>query len=423
MATKSPEESGSAVSASARPPLRSASEPPTAADFKERFGDDLLQVLDVTTWRPGGDLAQEYQRIEREVREAKTQEDEYQRCIRTEVFPKLVDPASAPGCGVFAANMDILRLIHRGLLFNGGVEACDGTVEVHATLPLTSYQIGVSLVSYAGDQGTWQQRLYRRDLRQRGPVDLNQVLELLRRRDQRAALNHGTPSDQLGELARKAVMDYAERAILLRQSKAVWRMGHGNPITYDLLTGADILELMVAATTMMRELIEGYRRFVFVASEPRELLALTIGQALPPLHYAIVGNLAPRLEGWFQQRRFTLESADELLWDGEPLAAPEWIPRFIERVASQVVVGLYRASVLAPAQLFYAHADYAHIAAHIVLADSMFQVERGFPLLIDLADHVCHSVFGGSLRHLTATAYAAAGAPWRYFSERMTRHD
>jgi hypothetical protein len=411
------------VSASARQPMHLGNEPVDADSFREGFGEDLRSVLDMATWRLGGDLAQEYPRIEREVGEALAQEDEYQRCIRTEVFPKLMDPASAPECGVFAGNMDILRLIHRGLLFNGGIEACDGTVQVHNTLPLTICQIGVSLVSYAGDQGTWQQRLFRRDLRQRGQVDLNQIFELLRRRDQRAALNHGTPSDQLGELARKAVMDYAERAILLRQSKAVWRMGHGNPITYELLTGADILELMVAATSMMRELIEGYRKFVFVASEPRELLALTLGQALPPLHYAIIGNLAPRLEGWFQQRRFTMESAGDLLWDGEPLPPPEWIPRFIERVASQVVVGLYRASVLAPAQLFYAHRDHAHFAAHIVLADSMFQEERGFPLLIDLAHHVCDSVFGGSLRHLTETAYAAAGAPWRYFSERTTRHD
>lgn len=207
--TTSRDDAASLASAAAQPPMRSASEPLTAANFQEGFGEDLAQLLDVSTWRLGSDLAQEYPRIEREVREAIAQEDEYHRCIRSEVFPKLIDPASAPGCGVFAANMDILRLIHRGLLFNGGVEACDGTVQVHSTLPLTIYQVGVSLVSYAGDQGTWQQRLFRRDLRQRGPVDLNQVLELLRRRDQRAALNHGTPSDKFGELARKAVMDTA----------------------------------------------------------------------------------------------------------------------------------------------------------------------------------------------------------------------
>jgi hypothetical protein len=302
---QSSNESADTVSAAARPPTRPASEPAPAADFRESFGEDLSEVLDVTKWKLGGDLAQEYPRIEREVREALAQEDETQRRIRTEVFPKLMDPASAPGCGAFAADMDILRLIHRGLLFNGGVEACDGTVQVHDTLPLTIYQIGVSLVSYAGNQGTWQQRLYRRDLRQRGEDPVEHAFRVLERRSQRAALNHGTPSDQLGELARKAVMDCAERAILLHHSSAVWRMGHGNPITYELLTGADILELMVAATGVMRELIEKQRKFVFVASEPRELLLLTIGQALPPLHYALVGTLAERLEHWFQQRRFT----------------------------------------------------------------------------------------------------------------------
>ena len=30
-------------------------------------------------------------------------------------------------------------------------------------------------------------------------------------------------------------------------------------------------------------------------------------------------------------------------------------------------------------------------------------------------------VFGGSLQSLTETAYAAAGAPWRYMSERSSR--
>ena len=422
-ATQSSDESVSTVSAETLPLTRPASDPATAADFRQNFGEDLSEILDVSKWKLGGDLAQEYPRIEREVREAIAQEDETQRRIRSEVFPKLMDPAAAPGCGVFAANMDILRLIHRGLLFNGGVEACDGTVQVHDTLPLTIYQIGVSLVSYAGNQGTWQQRLYRRDLRQRGEDPVEHVFQVLERRAQRSALNHGTPSDHLGQLARKAVMDCAERAVLLRHSEAVWRMGHGNPITYELLTGADILELMLAATGVMRELIEKFRKFVFVASEPREPLLLTIGQALPPLHYAFVGTLAERLEGWFQQRRFTTESTSDLLWDGEPITPSEWIPRFIERVASQVVVGLYRASVMAPAQIFYAHVDHAHFAAHIVLADSMFQEERGFPLLIDLAHHVCDSVFGGSLRHMTEAAYAAAGAPWRYFSERTTRHD
>lgn len=393
---------------------------PRPRAFRATFGEELGDILDVGAWRAGNDLAQEYTRIEREVQDALSQEATHQRWIRRSVFPRLTDPA-LPGTGVFGANMDVIRLIHQGLLFNGGVEACDGTVHVHDTLPLTIYQIGVSLVSYRGDKGTWQQRLFRRDLRQQSGLPEEDMLRTLELRDLRAALNHDADSDKSGELLRKAVMDYAERAILLRNSNAVWRMGHGNPVTYELLTGADNWELMEAGTTAMRELIEKHRKFVYVASEPRERLLLSIGQALPPMHYAIIGRLSERIETWFHQKRFTLETGGDALWDGERINPTDWIPRFIREVASQVLVGLYRATRWAPAQLFYAHADHAHFAGHIVLADSMLQDQRGFPLLIDLADHVCRSVFGGSLRHMTETAYAAHGAPWRYFSERTTR--
>jgi hypothetical protein len=390
------------------------------AVFRESFGEDLTQVLDVATWQSGRDPAGEYARIEREVRDAVAQQTGHERRIRDEVFPKLFNPPyAAPGGGVFAADYGAVERVQRGLLFNGGVETCDASLHVHDTLPLTIYQIGVSLVSYCGDQGTWQQRLFRRDLRRQGGDPVEETLQALERSADRAALNHATPSDRLGELARKTIMDYAERAILLHRARGVWRMGHGNPLTYELLTGADILELMEAGTRVMRGLIEGYRRFVFVASEPRDRFLLNIGQALLPLEYAVVCTLEDRVRNWFKQRRFTAEG--ELSWDGEPLTAAEWIPRFLERVASQVLVGVYRASAYAPAQLFYAHRDHAHLAAHIVLADSVLQEHRGFPLLIDLAHHVCDSVFGGSLNHMTETAYAAAGAPWRYFSERTTR--
>jgi hypothetical protein len=398
--------------------------PASSQECRTSFGEDLRDILDFNTWRPGDDLAAEYPRIEREVREALAAETELQRRTRHELFPRLFDPTVGPAsAGAYAANMDVLKLIHRGLLFNGGVEACDGTVHVHDTLPLTIYQIGVGLVSYRGDRGTWHHRLFRRDLRLRGGDPIEEALQALERRDRRAALNHSTPGDRLGELARNTLMQYAERAALVQRSNAVWCMGHGNPVTYELLTGADVLELMLAGTAVLRELVEKRRKFVFVASEPREHLLLTLGQALPPLHYAVVDTLDNRLRGWFHQRRFTLESADALSWDGEPLEPTEWIPRFLERVASQVAVGVYRATATAPAQLFYAHVEHVHTAAHVVLADSMFQEQRGFPLLIDLAHHLCAGVFGGSLRHLTETAYAAAGAPWRYFSERTTRGD
>jgi hypothetical protein len=393
----------------------------TADDFRRGFGEDLQDALDLTTWLPG-DLSREYSRIEREVREAVRDERDIHRRTRERIFPLLNDPARAPkGGGVFAARRELLARIHAGLLFSGAVEACDGTVEIHDTLPLTIYQIGVSLVSYRGNQGTWFQRLFRRDLHQRGGDPVAEVEEVLRRRAQRGALNRPTPQDALGEMAQRAIMTYAERALLLRHSQARWLMGHGNPVPYELLTGGGCLELMHEGTKVLRELVEQRQKFVFVASEPRERLLLTIGNALPPMHYAVVSTLRDRLEQWVRQSRFTVDAGARLDWDGEPLRPDQWIPRFIDQVGGQVVIGMFRASRVAPAQVFYAHADHSDLAAHIALADSMLQEHRGFPLLIDLAHHVCRGVFGGSLRALTGTAYAAAGAPWRYDSERTTR--
>ncbi len=99
-----------------------------------------------------------------EVRLAVETESEYQRHIRHEIFPRL-QWGTIPGCGVYEIPIRDIETVHRGLLFNGGVEACDGTNQDHDTLPLTIHQIGVSLVSYAGDRGMWHQRLFRRGLR------------------------------------------------------------------------------------------------------------------------------------------------------------------------------------------------------------------------------------------------------------------
>src|SRR5713226_8469164 len=96
-----------------RPPGRP--EPaPDGRDFRASFGEDLRDVLDVDTWQPGGELVREFQRIEREVREAVRQEDDLQRRIRADLFPRLFNPATAPpGGGVYRADPDVLQAVHR----------------------------------------------------------------------------------------------------------------------------------------------------------------------------------------------------------------------------------------------------------------------------------------------------------------------
>lgn len=388
----------------------------SARDFKESFGEEIRAALDLASWRNGTDVEQEYRRLEREVKDAVHRETKLQTAIRSEIFPRLkTQPKGPKNAGVHTADPATLARIHKEFLFNGGVEACDGAIEIHNTLPLTIYQIGVTLVSYQGDRGTWSQRLFRRDLQQSFENRLDAVLASLERRQNRAESGEG-----LGELVQKALLDWAERAILLKRATAPWRMGHGNPITYELLTGGGNLELMVEGTNVLRELIENHQKFVFVSEEPRDELLLTIGHALRPMEFAIVSTLDDRLEHWLHQKRFAANDA-RVKWDGESIPATEWIPRFIRRVASRVVVGVFRAGEVAPPQVFYAHEDHADLAAYLAIADSVLQEHRGAPMLLEMARHVCRTVFGDSLGGLTQNAFAAAGAPWRFAPTRSSR--
>ena len=406
-------------------PLPASDDAPevTPEQFRQSFGEDLRQTLDLSTWSAGEDLSADYQRVEEEVRAAVAREDVLLDKIRAEIFPRLGGyPGAPPGAGVYAATVPAIERIHRGLLFNGGIEACDATRRVHDTLPLTIFQIGVSLVSYQGNQGTWFQRLFRRDLRVAGGDPAAEMQELLERREQRGGLNQPSRRDTLSELAQRGIMAYAERAILLKRSTATWRMGHGNPAPYELLTGSGNLDLMLESTKVIRELVEGHQKFVYVASEPTDRVLLTIGQALHPLEYAIVTTLRDHIDKTVENGHYRGRVTSDTVWDGVTLTPEQWIKRFRDVVAPQIVVGVYRATRLAPAQLFYAHVAHADLAAHIILADSILQEQRGFPLLIDLADNVCRGVFGSdTINAPVSTAYADAGAPWRFQSERVTR--
>jgi hypothetical protein len=390
-------------------------------DYREAFGEELQATLNVDNWRAGRDLGAEYRRIEAEISEAVAREGGWQQRVREEVHPRLAFVPGAPkGAGRHEVKLDEIEEVHRGLFFNGGVEACDGTVQVHDTLPLTIYQIGVSLVSYAGNQGTWCQRLFRHDLRQRHADPVAEALELLERRSRRNGLNQPTEGDLLSELAQRAIMSYGERATLLQRSQAVWRMGHGSPAPHELF--ANLPDLAIESIKVIRALVEDHQRFLYVASEGGDRGLLTIGDALHPLEYAIVGTLQERLTDFLDEWRCWMPVTVDTAWDGKVLTPEAYVRRFLEEVASQVVVGLYRATLLAPTQIFYAHIDHADIAARVALADSVLQEERGFPLLITLADQVCGSAYGGgSLRELASVAYAAAGVPFRYQSERATR--
>ncbi len=401
----------------------------TAATSSERFRDEfqetLSEVLNIEDWRVQRDPAAEYHRIETQVREAVEQETAEQRILREDIFSRLASAEDAPlGAGRHEVAPGDLIEAQRGVLFNGGVVACDGTSEKHDSLAVTIYQIGISLVSYGGNEGCWHQQLFRRDLRLRADDPVDAVIALLDRRRRREGLS-ASSSDELSELARRGVMSFMERFVLVHKATAPWRMGHGSPAPLELI-GTGFVDLEIRSIRLVRALVE-FGQFVFVASEQGNRLLNTIGQALYPLEYVVVGTLGDYLHSSLEKWRPTSAPSEDTRWDegkGSPLSPREWLQRFREEVAPKIVYGLYRATRLAPPQLFYAHVDYVHAAARIALADSELMEQRGFPMLIDMADRFCRSIYGGgSLREMAEAAYARAGAPYRFQSERPTRPD
>lgn len=385
-----------------------------AREFLTATGDRIEDVLNLGTWRGTDQLTALYDRLDKYVSNAVKREDSIRADIRKRIFPRLCDttlPEAPPNAGVYQAKVEEIEQVHRGLLFNGQVEACDGTNVMHDTLPLTIAQIGVCLVSYQGNNCSLAQRVYRRDLpfEMANPVD--EALHVLERRGRRAGLEIERPRDSLSDLAPRGIMAYAERAALLYRSEAPWRMGHGNPTPFELLTGSGMSEILEQGLIVMAKLLD-HGRFVFVPSAAAERMWLSIGNALRPLEYAIFKTQRGWMEGVLERGHYR----------GAWASYQRRVREFVGEYGPKVVVGAYRASGAAPAQLFYAHVEHAHRAALIALADSTLQEHRGFPMLIDVADMFCRATFDpASFNASTQVAYLDAGDPYRYLAERSTR--
>ncbi len=394
--------------ATAQPGLLAPSEVISHEDFAASYGESLERALNLETWERGENLDRMFARLDREISEALEREDDLSWQIRRVIFPQITArPGAPPGAGVFEATIDQLKTVQQTVLFNGAAEASYGASTGHDTLPLSITQIGVCLVSYAGEQGAWVHRLYRRDLRLRGMNPVDEALAILERRQAQTDSDGSNQRNRLTELGRRGITAYAERAVLLKRSQVPWRMGRGNPAPYELLTGSGSMVLLLAGLDLLRQLILEHKRFVYVTSAPGEPVLLTIGHALAPLHYAVVETSANRMRRIIEGGHLRGSYREKAM-------------EFYEEVAPQILTGVYRTWDEVPPRVFYAHQDFVHDAALIAMADSVLQAHTGFPMLLGLAGRVCHSAFGeeGFLVAIRS-AYSQRGR-LRYLSELET---
>jgi hypothetical protein len=378
-------------------------------DFRQAFGEDLSAMLDLELWAGGFDIKSAMARFRQEIASAVEKEGRMRTVIRSEILPLLSSPKRPrnPGsAGVYKASPEELTETCEKLLFAGHVEAVNSTAVSHDSLPIGITQIGVAMVGYGGNSGTFSQRLYRKEMSSRSEASLQEVLALI---DRRHNGFKGEAEDYFSRLARRCIKTYAERALLVDKAEAEWRLGHGNPCAHELLSGAGYMSLLEASLGVLRRLIRDYKKFVFVSSAMEERGWLTMGHALNAGEYAILETLERHGERIVDRWRYGPESRVKAL-------------TFVKECCPEVLVGLFRASERSPPRLFYAHREHVHVAARIALADSMFRPERGFPMLLEVAGNACRSAFGAEgFQGLVQDAYAQAGANLEYFSEREKR--
>jgi hypothetical protein len=79
-------------------------------EFRDQFGEDLADTLDLGTWQQGADLAGLNSRLQREVTDAVAQEREAVEFIRREVFPRLAKQKDAPAAaGVYQGTPELIE--------------------------------------------------------------------------------------------------------------------------------------------------------------------------------------------------------------------------------------------------------------------------------------------------------------------------
>jgi len=372
-------------------------------DYERSFEEDLETTLNLASWEKGWDWEDLINRFGLNISTAEEREERVRTAVRTRILPSLQLHTQLEEAGVYEANSKRLKAVFEARLFPGHVAAVNSIVAAHDSLALGITQIGIAVVSYGGVSGSFSQRLFRKDMSAKNNDVWKAVEECLRERHERSGMGR---RDNLSELARRNIRAYAERAILLDKVDAEWRIGQGNPCSREMLTGSGYTRLLRASLSVLRRLILEHKKFVFVPNALDERGYLTLGGALKPGEYAILRTLEADSTYFVERWHYDDGVAEEAL-------------DFVRECCPQVLIGLFRASEQAPARLFYAHREHVHFAAHIAMADSLLRPERGFPLLLDVADASCRAVFGSEpFLGLVNDAYTRAGAKLHYFGER-----
>ncbi|RLJ08502.1 MAG: hypothetical protein DRP13_02330 [Candidatus Aenigmatarchaeota archaeon] len=258
------------------------------------------------------------------------------------------------------------------LLLSGNVVGVDGTIAKLRLFSGVRCQVGIVAVNYVGEQIKHSFFISHADLRDE-PKD---VLDRIARRME--------IDDELPEMALRGFMLYREREVGLHtQFKGKYIMYHGPLLPFELMSGLGRLRALETTLEILRKIVKEKRCFS-VISGSRYIDYSYYGMAIQKGEYLTKKgfDLYDHLANTTNFMRYRSKWRDE---------EREMIEEFLENYARKIQIGVIR--IGERPYVFHAHKENFDLAAAIIARDSMFQREKGFPLLIDYADALCTEYF------------------------------
>lgn len=321
-------------------------------------GPTFDEMVDLDVWQPVEEFfAGAEDVISADVRQAV----DFRRQLREE----LLNDAPELGSKIRRPTPELLTWA-KNELFEGQVCAIDGTLSRSPSLSGGRARIGVAATSYAGNR--IQRVLYVSYRQMAGPISSAiDYFEQLKR------------VNRTSELLMRAVMAFAERSLALRRSEA-WRFVHGELLPYELWAALGKGRPLRTRLALAEQLIQA-KRIIAVVEGSHNIQLLNAGELLAAGEYLDARDLRVELEEYRRGQRDDGRGAHFNKQEAQEFDA------FAERYGPEVRVAIFKAGM--KTYLFHAHRDIFDQAAALVLTDASHQPIRGFPLLIDYADHIC----------------------------------
>jgi len=393
-------------------PFANTDDPSAMPEIDEVFADaiDFDSIIQPGNWQHPGEYYRSTPAKTHGIVRAVVEGDErLRRELREEWFPKLLSHGDL--LGWHRADPTYMNLLQKKRLFTGQVVAADGTLSKYETLSLVGAQIGISKVSYRGHTGQivanlmcWGQEIPRN-------ATAGDIVRAIQSRGDGL-------KDRLPNLVLYALMLYKERQILLESGPNAFKLIQGTLFPHEMLSGSGQLHTLVTCLTLIGKLIDDGNYATIVSKDSHRDLEL-FGMALNPGEYILTSRGTEILQHYFDTANFT----DTPISKYGGRSQKQVFREFQKTYGPKVVQGVLRSHPMAKPYVFYCNANRVKEAVHILLADASNSGPRGFPLLIDFADHYCSGSFqaGEYTNRMNAEFVRAARGSGIYQSERTTR--